>query len=340
MINILRNFISRSCIAGMMMVPVISSLSGQSHDYLFHPSFYDEYLMMQTLPGNKVRVFALSDQNNDWTNRQIIYADFSADSLHKNPLLVPISAPGELYNSLVYLPFMLRCGDGSTVIATNFFDCDYGGAEAVYKLNAAGEVAWVYNFRDHDIYTEVLHIAFVDANTFMVRTYEDPLFFDLEGNQLTIQASDPIFNISAQTSYGYLASLGDSLIILDQNFEPIHIYLLDGDIQSIDDVLLNEFQVRTATGYYELKEDLQVFSLPFSPEVYYPVWSSANYYWGYQQQENKVIQWDTFFAPIASFLLSPGVLPVAGIHLDSQILDLNAYDNELSQGLLSFRDSE
>lgn len=165
-------------------------------------------------------------------------------------------------------------------------------------------------------------------------------FFDLEGNQLTIQASDPIFNISAQTSYGYLASLGDSLIILDQNFEPIHIYLLDGDIQSIDDVLLNEFQVRTATGYYELKEDLQVFSLPFSPEVYYPVWSSANYYWGYQQQENKVIQWDTFFAPIASFLLSPGVLPVAGIHLDSQILDLNAYDNELSQGLLSFRDSE
>jgi len=322
------------------MITAYSDLSGQSHDYLFHPSFFDQYLKMQTLTGNKVRVFTVSDQNNSWTNPRIAYADFSADSLIQDQVPIIISTPGEFINSLVHTPFMLRCADGSTVIASNFFDCDSGGADAIYKLKEDGEVAWVYSFWNSGDLTEILHLAFIDSNTISVGKQGGAVFFDLDGNVLQADAPENILRYSAQTEFGYMGSIGDSLILLDQNFAPLYTYLLEGDLVSIDDVLLNEFRIKTTEGYYELKEDLMLYSLPFTADDFDQIWSSTNYYWGYQGNQNVVIQWDTFFNTVDTFHMAPGVFPVAGIPLDNEVLVLNAYQNLLSQGVLAFQDNE
>ena len=58
----------------------------------------------------------------------------------------------------------------------------------------------------------------------------------MKGQPVYPEVNGPVYNHSAQTSYGYLGGLGDSLIIRDLNFELLQVYLLEGDIQSIEDV--------------------------------------------------------------------------------------------------------
>ncbi len=340
MIDMPINYIRRSYLAVLVMSTFYGSLCGQSHDYLFHPSFFDQYLTLQALPGSKVRVFAVSDQTNGWANPRIVYVDFSADSLQQDQKPVTITSPDHPINSIVYNPLTLRCSDGSTVIANNFFDCDYWGSDAIYKLNSNGDVDWVYSFWEMGELLEITRLAFIDSNTIMVGGFGEALYFDMDGHLVQPEISEPIFNHSAQTSYGYLGGLGDSLIILDQNFDPLHIYLLEGDIVSIEDVQLNEFRIRTTDKYYHLNENMQLYSLPFSTADYDGVWSSTKYYWGYRQDQDILIQFDTFFNVVDTFLMSPGVSPEAGIPMGNEFLLLNAYDNELSQGVLAFQDFE
>ncbi|MBL0009398.1 MAG: hypothetical protein IPP25_20050 [Saprospiraceae bacterium] len=97
------------------------------------------------------------------------------------------------------------------------------------------------------------------------------------------------YNHSAQTS---TSGWAESLIIRDLNFELLQVYLLEGDIQSIEDVTLNEFRIKTTDGYYYLNEGLQLFSLPFSKADFNTIWSSPNYYWGYH--ETQVLSVDHF----------------------------------------------
>jgi hypothetical protein len=337
MIIILNKLIRKASMIVSLMIISYTTLRGQAHDYLFHPSFFDQYLTMQALPGGDVRVFAVSDQTNGWPNPRVVYVDFSADGLQHDQQPVIISSPGQFVNNIVFDPLTLRCNDGSTIIANNFFDCDYWGSDAIYKLNMDGEVDWAVSFWDSIFILEVQQIAFVDSNTILVRSYEDSLYFNMKGQVVHPEIIGPVFNHSAQTSYGYLGGLGDSLIILDQNFEPLQIYLLEGDIVSMEDVQLNEFRIRTTDKYYVLNESLQLNSLPFSTEDYDGVWSSTKYYWGYQQDQDIVIRFDTFFNALDTFQMSPGVSPLAGIPLDHEVLILNAYDNEISDGVIAFQ---
>ena len=125
--------IRRSCLAVLVMSSICGILCGQSHDYLFHPSFFDQYLTMQALPGGDVRVFAVSDQTNGWPNPRVVFIDFSAEGLQSDQQPTIISSPGQSINNIVFDPLTLRCNDGSTIIANNFFDCDYWGSDAIYK---------------------------------------------------------------------------------------------------------------------------------------------------------------------------------------------------------------
>ncbi len=332
--------IRRSCLAVLVMSSICGILCGQSHDYLFHPSFFDQYLTMQALPGGDVRVFAVSDQTNGWPNPRVVFIDFSAEGLQSDQQPTIISSPGQSINNIVFDPLTLRCNDGSTIIANNFFDCDYWGSDAIYKQNIDGEVDWAVSFWDSIFISELLHIAFVDSNTILVRSYNDSLYFNMKGQPVYPEVNGPVYNHSAQTSYGYLGGLGDSLIIRDLNFELLQVYLLEGDIQSIEDVTLNEFRIKTTDGYYYLNEGLQLFSLPFSKADFNTIWSSPNYYWGYHETQDIVIRFDTFFNPTDTFQMLPGVSPVTGFSLENDVVILNAYENQLSQGVLAFQDAE
>ncbi len=332
--------IRRSCVAFLVMSTILNTLCGQSHDYLFHPSFFDDYLAMQILPDNKVRVFALADQNNAWVLPRIVFSDFSLDSLDQDQVPRTISVDDDYINYFVQNPLMLRCADGSTIIASNFFDCDYGGADAIYKLNPAGIVDWHLSFWNEGLVRNVNQLAFVDSNTIFVGDFNAFMHFDLQGNELQLSPPEIVFEHSLQTSYGYVGSIGDSLVIVDQHFQFLQLYLLEGKIEAIEDVQFNEFRIATSAGYYVLKPDLQVYSLPISKLAYFPIWSSPSAYWGYAASEHVVIRWDTFFNPVDTLELGTGVAPTAGISISDQVLMVGTYQNEISRGVIVFQDDD
>ncbi|MBL0009399.1 MAG: hypothetical protein IPP25_20055 [Saprospiraceae bacterium] len=97
-------------------------------------------------------MFAVSDQTNGWPNPRVVFIDFSAEGLQSDQQPTIISSPGQSINNIVFDPLTLRCNDGSTIIANNFFDCDYWGP----PLNKI--LKWA-EFWDSILF-QILHIAF------------------------------------------------------------------------------------------------------------------------------------------------------------------------------------
>lgn len=315
-------------------------LTGQTQNYLLHPSLYDEYKSFQLLPGGGVRLYVLSNQSNEWVSPSMEYVDYSPDSLLVEPVEVRIDVPGNYINYFADGIWIIRFDRGDAVIGNNFFDCDYGGPGGVYKLNTDGAVEWSHDFLEEGSFSLIEEVAFADSNTIYVGEGDYAVFYDFLGQEISHDIPDTIYEFTIQTPFGYLGGYNDELSIFNHGFNVYKNYLLEGEITSIDPAKPGIYQIKTADKYYVFKEDQQLYYLPFSPSAYPVVWSSQQYYWTYDEEQRSVVKWDTLFDPLDTLPLPPGVVPLSGAVNGGQTLVVCSYNNEISTGVVTFRGDE
>lgn len=310
---------------------------------LIDPVYTDTYVSHQILPDGSTRFFWHSYNSYP----EAMYADLRAGESLSQLEPKMINVPDSYYWNWSSDGFAsLAFSDGSTLLMNTTYECDVAVTGALVKLNKDGGIDWFNDIADEIgecfragkmIFIDFDRIGIQDASS----CTDQMLIIDLQGNLVGFEDASFPYEEILQTYTGFIARENSKLLILDEDFQVVHMFTLAGNISHIWPQEGNEFIIKAAEKFYLLDSLTQIKILAMGNGNYDVVWKSKNYYFAADSLTGYVY---LFLEGVASWLtrmlIPPGVNPIWGTSSDDNVFVLTNYLIEVSRGLLVYTGGE
>ena len=314
------------------LLPILF-LNLRAQDLLLRPSEFNSYQTHQIVSDSLIRVFGISNASEGFQSGFSFYKNYNIGGSDQVPTYFHI---GPLLNftysvvDLKVLPFV----DGGFIVGFTLFDCDHDPPGGLIKYAKDGSIEWWVDIYELGFFGGVTHMVFADSGIVVTlgsfgNTYNS-LLFSKEGDLINDDYTESFHDQTVETDFGFLASQGDRLELLDQNFSVFESFTLE-EIQTISYLGHKQYLIATSAAYYLLSEDLILRTLDISRGIYSTIWTGAGNYYAFQASEQQVDVFDTLFSIVESYPVLKGYDVKVGLQNDEKIATAGTYSNNLNR---------
>ena len=319
---------ARNIFTLIFIITLINFGYTQNENRLIHPLFTDEFKSYFILPDETIRILVVSDQNNGYGGNHPIYVDIREGSLDSIAEPVSLEIPEHWFNSYVDNICSIGLRGGDVIIGNTQFDCDYPPPGGLMRLDKNGIILWYIDFIEQEIYNSPHELIFINTDAILIKDNgapEESIVIDRNGHILAMSLPDSIYSHTIETASGFLASIDQRLDVLDSSFQVVLSYELENIIDEILVLGHDRYLIRTNNKSFILRDEGVLEELPLSP-FQFKVIGYSDSYWALNYQ-GQIIRFDTFFMPLDTFELSPGVEPAICLPTSDGIVGISKYQN-------------